>query len=284
MHNINYPDRLREQLRTESILPLIGVYDVFSASIAARHYNGLFISGLSFAASFYGLPDVGYISWSDITAFAQRTRTLLPNHHIIVDIDDGYCDPDVACHVADLLENMGISGVVLEDQQRPRRCGHLNGKQILELDVYLEKLECVLQQRDHLYVIARTDATEPAEILRRVEAFCATDADAILVDGITDESFLRDLGSISTKPMMFNQIYGGKSPALNLSQLKSMGIALVNYSTPCITAAQSAISTAMLTLKKQNGLLSADMAPGIGLNECNNLLNENLKKDLQCDV
>ena len=96
---MNYPDRLRAQMRTDGIVPLIGIYDVFSASIAARHFNGLFLSGFSFAASFYGLPDVGFISWSDITSLAQRIRLLLPNHHIVVDIDDGYCDADVACPV-----------------------------------------------------------------------------------------------------------------------------------------------------------------------------------------
>ena len=279
MSNINYPDRLRNQIDADGTVPLIGVYDVFSASIAARHYNGLFISGFSFAASFYGLPDVGYISWSDITAFAQRVRTILPNHHIVVDIDDGYCDADVAVHVSGLLENIGVSGVVLEDQKRPRRCGHVDGKQILELDVFLEKLECVLNQRTNLYVVARTDATDPKEIVRRVEAFCATDADAILVDGIGDVGVIREVVSMSSKPVVFNQIYGGKSQPLSLPQLKELGVSLVNYSTPCITAAQSAISTAMETLNKQNGLLSEDMAPGVDLKECNQLLNENLEKE-----
>lgn len=277
---MNYPDRLRAQMRSDGIVPLIGIYDVFSASIAARHFNGLFLSGFSFAASFYGLPDVGFISWSDITNLAQRIRLLLPNHHIVVDIDDGYCDADVACHVVGLLEQMGISGVVLEDQKRPRRCGHLPGKQILELDEFIEKLERVLNHRKHLFVVARTDAVQIDEVMRRVVAFDATAADAILVDGISDVAIVREIAALTKKPLVFNQIYGGKSPPLSLTQLKELGVSLVNYSTPCIAAAQSAMLGVMQKLKQQDGLLTEDLAPGVALAQCNVLLNENLRRDL----
>lgn len=116
--------RMREAVAHRNITPFIGVYDAFSAGIAGKHYDALFVSGFGFAASFYGLPDIGFITWSDMVAFVQRIRTVLPQHHLLVDIDDGYCDPEVACHVVSLLEASGASGVVLEDQKRPRRCGH----------------------------------------------------------------------------------------------------------------------------------------------------------------
>ena len=121
--------RLRNALQERAILPFIGVYDTFSAGIAARHFDALFISGFGFAASHYGLPDMGYIAWSDMVAFVQRVRAILPQQHLLVDIDDGYGDPEVAAHVVGLLERAGASGVVLEDQKRPRKCGHLEGKQ-----------------------------------------------------------------------------------------------------------------------------------------------------------
>ena len=138
MHNLvglaSPGQRLRDSLNGRAIMPFIGVYDVFSASLAAKHYDALFVSGYGFAASFYGMPDIGFITWSDMVAYAQRIRTVLPSHHLLVDIDDGYVDPEVACHVVSLLEACGASGVVLEDQKRPRRCGHFAGKQIMELD------------------------------------------------------------------------------------------------------------------------------------------------------
>jgi len=274
--NTSAGDALRRDIQARGILPLIGVYDVFSASIAARHFDGIFISGFSFAASHYGLPDTGFISWSDIVDFTQRVRTILPKQHIIVDIDDGYCDPEVACHVVSLLENMGASGIILEDQLRPRRCGHLDGKEIMELDDYLDKLERVLQQRKHMYVIARTDATDEDDALRRAVAIAATDADAILVEAVRDLAFVTRLSKETGRPIVFNQIAGGKSPPATLSDLHAAGVSIVNYSTPCLFAAREAVNTAMLELKQNDGLLTVPQNTDNDIHGCTDLLKENL--------
>ena len=266
--------KLNQAISERSIIPFIGVYDVFSASIVAEYYDGIFISGFGFAASYYGLPDIGFIAWPDIVNFVQRVRTILPHHHIIVDIDDGYTDAEVACHVVHLLESVGASGVILEDQQRPRRCGHLDGKQIMELDSFLEKLQKVLATRKDLFVIARTDATDIDEIIRRVKAFAEVGADAILADGIKDLSILKKLRTVQSKPLMFNQIAGGKSPPMSLPELENLGVSLVNYSTPCLFAAQAAIHDKMQLLQKQNGLLRKER---IGVQECNDFLHKNLR-------
>lgn len=204
---------LRSAIATPRTTPLIGVYDMYSASIAAQHYDGFFVSGFGFAASYYGLPDIGFIAWPDIVAFTERLRWAFPDHHLLVDIDDGYGDPEVACHVVRRLEQAGASGVILEDQKRPRRCGHVAGKQLLPLDEYLDKLERVLDCRTGLTVVARTDATDDAEILTRAKALAATDADVVLVDGVRDvEAIRRIRDSIGDKPLLFNQIAGGRSP------------------------------------------------------------------------
>ena len=181
---MTYGSALRRDVHGDSITPLIGIFDMFSASLAAQHYGGLFVSGFGFAASYYGLPDIGFIAWPDMVGFVQRLRLAFPQQHLLVDIDDGYVDPEVACHVVEHLERIGASGVILEDQKRPRRCGHVDGKQILPLDEYLEKLNLVLETRTDLVVVARTDATDESEILRRAEALAATDADVLLVDGV----------------------------------------------------------------------------------------------------
>ena len=161
---------MRAAVGERDIMPFIGVYDVFSAALAGRHFDALFISGFGFAASHYGLPDIGFITWSDMVYYVQRIRTVLPQHHMLVDIDDGYCDPEVACHVVSILEASGASGVVLEDQKRPRRCGHFDGKQIMDLDEYLAKLKQVLATRRDLFVIpapvwSRSSFTRPAPIV-----------------------------------------------------------------------------------------------------------------------
>jgi len=271
----NPGDRLRIDLQRREIIPLIGVYDVFSASVAGRHFDGIFISGFSFAASYYGLPDIGYIAWPDIVAFVQRVRAILPLHHVVVDIDDGYADVEVACHVVRQLEALGASGVVLEDQQRPRKCGHLDGKQIMELDGFVDKLQRVLDTRNDLFVVARTDAIEPEEAIVRAHRFAAAGADAVLVEGVQDLDLLRNLRNEVDCPLVFNQIAGGKSPPATLDQLSSAGVSLVNYSTPCLFAAHDAVNATMSALKQDDGRLAVLRPGSMDVKSCTQLLNQN---------
>ncbi len=265
--------RLRESIANSHIVPFIGVYDVFSAALAGRHFDSLFVSGFGFAASNYGLPDIGFITWTDIVAYVQRLRTVLPTHNLLVDIDDGYCDPEVACHVVSVLEAAGASGVVLEDQKRPRRCGHFEGKQIMPLDEYLAKLRAVLATRRDMLVIARTDTGDLDEIRQRVQAFAAAGADAVLVDGLTNLEIVRELSRAVDRPFCFNQIAGGKSPPCTQDELQHAGVSLVIYSTPCLFAAQAAIEDAMLDLKARDGTLAGSR---IGVKDCTQILTENL--------
>lgn len=267
--------RLRQAVAENEINPFIGVYDAFSAAIAGRHFDGLFISGFGFAASHYGLPDIGFITWTDMVDYVRRLRTILPAHHLLVDIDDGYCDPEVACHVVSVLEAAGASGVVLEDQKRPRRCGHFEGKQIMDMDEYVAKLRAVLATRRELFVVARTDSSDPDDIVRRIEAFSAAGADAVLVDGLRNLDIVRELSKRVKQPFCFNQIAGGKSPAYTQADLREAGVSLVIYSTPCLFAAQAAIEDAMGDLKARDGSLAGSR---VGVKECNDVLMESLAR------
>ena len=270
---------LRSAITASGTTPLIGVYDMYSASIAAQHYDGLFVSGFGFAASFYGLPDIGFIAWPDIVAFTERLRWAFPRHHLLVDIDDGYGDPEVACHVVRRLERAGASGVILEDQKRPRRCGHVAGKQLLPLDEYLDKLERVLACRTgDLTVVARTDATDEAEILTRAKALAATDADVVLVDGVRDVDAIRRIrDSIGDKPLLFNQIAGGRSPRLSLGELAELGVDVAIYSTPCLFAAHEAMDKALTDLGVTDGRLPETGDDKVGVPQSVELLTRNLR-------
>ncbi len=268
-------ERLRQAVATQP-QPMIGVYDVFSATIAARHFHGLFLSGFSFAASHYGLPDRGFIAWTDMLAFAERVRALLPDHHVLVDIDDGYGDPEIVAHVVQRLELAGVSGVVLEDQQRPRRCGHYEGKQILPLPDYLEKLQAALAARRQLFVVARTDSHDPAEVERRVQAFAAAGADAVLAEAVPSLDVLRQLRAKVRVPLACNQIAGGKTPAWSLAELGDAGAHVIIYSTPCLFAAQGAVERAMEELQRAGGRLSV-AAGDVTLARCTEALNANLR-------
>ncbi|GGR69446.1 carboxyvinyl-carboxyphosphonate phosphorylmutase [Streptomyces humidus] len=238
----------------------------------------MFVSGFGFAASYYGLPDIGFIARPDMMAFVQRLRGAFPSHHLLVDIDDGYVDPEFACHVVEGLERIGASGVILEDQKRPRRCGHADGKQVLPLRKYLAKLEMVLATRGDLVVVARTGATEEKDILHRAETLAATDADVVLVDGVRSVEWIRRIRAVvGDKPMLFNQITGGKSPRLSLSELSGLGVAVAIYSTPCLFAAHEAMHSALAELKRRDGRLPTPHAThGVGVASATRLLEGNI--------
>jgi 2-methylisocitrate lyase-like PEP mutase family enzyme len=276
---MGYGDALRDEVHNDSVTPLIGIFDMYSASVAAQHYGGMFVSGFGFAASYYGLPDIGFIAWPDMVSFVQRLRLAFPHQHLLVDIDDGYVDPEVACHVVEHLERIGASGVILEDQKRPRRCGHVSGKQILPIQEYLEKLNLVLETRSELVVVARTDATDEAEILRRAEMLAASDADVLLVDGVRSVEWIRKVrGVVGSKPLLFNQIAGGLSPRLSLTELKELGVNAAIYSTPCLFAAHAAMANALTELRANDGRLAEVKTDDVGVATSIALLERNISR------
>ena len=269
-------DALRRALEERPVLPFIGVYDVFSASLAARRFDTLFLSGLGFAASAYGLPDVGFISWTDMVTYVGRVRSIAPDAHLLVDLDDGYGDPVVAAHAALHVEEAGASGIVLEDQQRPKKCGHLNGKRVMPLDAYLEKLESVLAVRQRLFVVARTDASGEDEIYRRARAFAEAGADAVLIDGLKNLTLVRALADELDVPLCFNQIAGGRSRPRSMTELRDGGVRITILSTPCLFAAQGAVEQELDRLVDADGLLLGPEDGSLGLPDCTAVLDENL--------
>lgn len=257
-------------------IPFIGIYDLFSARLAARRFDTLFVSGFGFSASAYGLPDVGFMTWSDLLTFVQRLRHAFPHHHLLVDLDDGFGDATMAAHVAHAVDRAGASGIVLEDQRRPRRCGHVHGKEVLPLEEYLIKLRAVLAAREHLFVVARTDATDPEEILRRVRAFEAEGCDAVLADGLDDLDLLAAISRSVRCPVVANVIGGGRTPSCDRETLGRLGLDLLLYSTPCLFAAQRAIEQQLDRLSEERIPFAESLSPGVSLSVCQELLNDSL--------
>jgi 2-methylisocitrate lyase-like PEP mutase family enzyme len=272
---------LGQLLRTEleqgdDLEPFLGFFDCFSASIGAQFSSNLFLSGFGFASTYYGLPDNGYIAWSDIVQAAWRVRQILPAHRLLVDIDDGYADTQVACRVVRELDAMGAAMVMLEDQARPRRSGHTDDKILVGLDQYLAKLNAVLDHRRSIGVLARTDASGE-EIYRRVEALGKTRADAVLVDAVPSLDVLRRIRSLTNKPLAFNQIGGGSSPRLSINELRTEGVQIQIYSTPMLFAAQSAMHSALQQIVDAGGRLpDPNLSKQPGVRECLALLEQNL--------
>jgi 2-methylisocitrate lyase-like PEP mutase family enzyme len=265
-------EEFRRRIEQKKLLPLIGVYDVFSALIAAQRFEGVFCGGYGYAASAYGLPDVGYVNWRDITDFATKIRHALPGTHILVDVDDGFGDEVVASNTIRVLESNGLSAVMMEDQKRPRRCGHFEGKQVLPVEEYLVKLNKVIETRSSLFVIARTDCTDPSEAIERGIRFAEAGADGVMVEAIRDLETIAKLRSHVTVPIMVNQLHGGKSPNWRFDELEDAGASIVIYSTPCLFAAQHSIERYLDELLETQRLPAQNSA---SMADCARLLNNN---------
>jgi 2-methylisocitrate lyase-like PEP mutase family enzyme len=265
-------DEFLRRIRKKRLLPLIGVYDVFSAMIAAKKFEGVFCSGYGFAASAYALPDVGYVNWRDMTDFSTKIRHALPNSHILVDVDDGFGDQVVASNTIRVLESNGLSAVMMEDQKRPRRCGHFEGKEILPVNEYLTKLSQVIQTRRSIFVIARTDATDPEEGIERAVSYAEAGADGVMVEAIKDLNTISKLRSQVSVPIMVNQLHGGKSPSWQFDELEDAGASIVIYSTPCLFAAQYGIERYLDMLIEKKCLPSENTA---SMEDCAQILNGN---------
>ena len=271
-----YGEALRERTEGGNILPLIGIFDLFSASVAARHFDAVFCSGYGFSASHYGLPDEGFIAWPDMVGYVERIRAILPETHIVVDMDDGYGDPKLAANTAQRLERVGASALILEDQRRPKKCGHLPGKEVLDTDEYLARLDKVLDARQDLCVIARTDATSLDEGLRRAKLYATRPVDGILVEGVPSLDFVPMIRDAIGPDLMLtiNLIAGGKTPPVSLSNLERMGASLVIYSTPCLFMAQQAMDEGLARLKADDGKFSKATS-GVSFEENVTLMRQN---------
>jgi len=262
-------EAFRERIRTGTILPLCGIHDAFSALVAAKRFEGVFCSGFGFAASQYGLPDIGYVSWRDIHDFAARVRNVLPDTHLLVDVDDGFGEEVISAHTISQLEAAGVSAVMIEDQKRPRRCGHFEGKQVLPSGQFSRKLKSALAARRSLFVIARTDATDMDDGLRRALKYVEAGVDGVMVEAVHDLEFVRKVVDQTQAPVMVNQLHGGKSPNWTLRELQDVGVSVVMYSTPCLFAAQYGME------KYLDELLETGVLPDAGtttLTECVEIL------------
>lgn len=238
---------LLESREKKRALPFIGAYDTFSASVAAKYVDTIFLSGYGFASSYYGLPDEGYITWSDMVSYAARVRHVLPDAHILVDIDDGYGDTRILLNTIRRLEQAGVSAVMFEDQQRPKKCGHLPGKEIVNLEKYVERLEALLQKRKDLFVLARTDANDFEEGLRRVNQFVECGAESVMIEGIKDLGCIKAVRrAVSDSTYVaVNLIRGGKTSCVSLEQAFELGVDFIIYSTPCLFVAQEAMERSL---------------------------------------
>jgi len=212
-----------------------------------------FISGYSVAATQIGEPDLGLLTQTEIVARARQIcgSVEIP---IIVDADTGYGNPLNVRRTVQELIAAGAAGCFLEDQQWPKKCGHMRGKRVIEREEYIHKIRAAVDARAgrDFFIVARTDAEQAHgldEAIARVEAARAAGADASFVEAPGSTEQLAEIGRRAPKPIVANMIEGGKTPVLPTEQLAEMGFQLILYPLSGLFAAARAVENLYRQLK-----------------------------------
>jgi methylisocitrate lyase len=233
-----------------------GVFNALAAKVADRlGFRAIYLSGGALSAS-SGVPDVGLLTLTEFADEARRlaTATSLP---LLCDADTGFGDALNVERTVQVLEAAGAAGIHLEDQQIPKRCGHLSGKSLVEPDAMAAKVRAaVAARRDpDFVVIARTDArgvTGFDDAVRRAKAYLAAGADAIFPEALesTDE-FARFAREVSA-PLLANMTEFGKGPLLTATELGAMGYQLILYPLTAFRVAMKAAEEALTVLRTKS--------------------------------
>jgi len=226
--------RIQTLLDEHGVLVFPGVFDTLSARIVERiGFPMTFISGYSVAATAIGEPDLGLLTQMEMIDRARHICGCV-NIPIIVDADTGYGNPLNVIRTVKELIRAGAAGCFLEDQQWPKKCGHMRGKKVIERGEYIEKIKAAAEARGDrdFFIVARTDALAAVnldEAIARVEEARAAGADASFVEAPGSLEHLEQIGRRVPQPAVANMIEGGKTPLLTRQQLADLGFQLVVY-------------------------------------------------------
>jgi methylisocitrate lyase len=237
-------------------LPLPGVFDALSAVLAVRAgFRAVFVSGYALSATRLARPDVGLVTQTEMLEAARRVCAAV-DVPIVVDADTGYGDATNVERTVGELVQAGAAGCFLEDQVWPKRCGHMEGKQVVALEEYLEKLVAALRVRPRgFHVTARTDARAPLgldEAIRRARAFAEAGADAVFVEAprTRDEMAAVRAALPPEVPLVANMVEGGKTPRRTVAECAAAGFRIVVLPIAGLLAATHALAGLYATLAR----------------------------------
>jgi 2-methylisocitrate lyase-like PEP mutase family enzyme len=226
---------LRSRLARKPIVVAPGVYDAFTALVAERSgFRTLYVSGAAISYTRLGRPDIGLVSMSEVVGIVGVLRDRV-EAELIVDADTGYGNALNVGRTMRLLERAGANAIQLEDQDFPKRCGHLDGKVLIPAAEMAGKIRAAVDARRsrETLVIARTDAiaVEGFECaIERAALYRDAGADVLFVEAPqTHAELARIPPALGGVPLMANMVEGGKTPLLSAAELESMGFALVIF-------------------------------------------------------
>lgn len=241
--------RLRETWTTETVA-VPGVFCPLVARMAERlGFRAVYLSGAALSATL-GVPDIGLVSASEF-ADAARAITAATTLPLLCDADTGFGEALSVERTVRLYEAAGAAGLHLEDQEMPKRCGHLSGKALVAAEVMVSKVRAAVAARSDadFVIIARTDARGVVgfdEALRRARMYVAAGADAVFPEALENEAeFAAFANALPGVPLLANMTEFGKSALIDRSRLAELGYRLVLYPVSGLRAAMRATESVL---------------------------------------
>jgi len=229
-------ENLHSRLTRKPIVVAPGVYDAFTALMAAQAgFATLYVSGAAIAYTRLGRPDIGLVSMTEVAQTVAMIRDRV-GAHLIVDADTGYGNALNVARTVREFERVGANAIQIEDQDFPKRCGHLEGKALIPAAEMCGKLRAALDARraPDTLIIARTDAIAVEGFDRAIEraiTYANAGADLLFVEAPTTRDDLARMAEAlrGRTPLMANMVEGGKTPPLSAAELEAIGFALVIF-------------------------------------------------------
>lgn len=253
-------------IASEKPLLLPGAHDALSARLIERAgFKAYMIGGFPLVGARFGIPDVGLVGLGEMSSAIREivTASDLP---VFVDGDNGYGDVKTVVRTVETYQHMGVQAIQIEDQVSPKRCGHMEGKEVVSLDQAVANIRAAKDASD-LWILGRTDARQKYgldEALRRAEAFIKAGADGVFVEAPTSVEELERIGKAFDVPQLANMLEGGRTPILKPAELYDLGFKIVAWGISLLMRATRAMQDALADFYSGEQKL---FGTGIGFNE-----------------
>ena len=247
--------RLRELLAgTEPVLAP-GAYDGLTARLVEQTgFDAVYMTGFGTAASLLGRPDIGLLTFSEMVDNARRIAQAV-KVPVIADADNGYGNPINVIRTVREYEAAGVSAIHIEDQVSPKKCGHMEGKQVIEASEMVEKVRAAVEARhsEEFVIIARTDARAVEGIdgaLERARSYRDAGADVLFVEAPQSEEEIAAVAeAFQDVPLLFNWVESGKTPPVPLERLKELGFRLIIFPVSTLLTATRSVREALAQIR-----------------------------------
>ncbi len=246
---------LKSMLKSKKPFVIPGVYDALGAKIAQKvGFDAMFQTGYGTSATLFGMPDYGFIGATETIDNARRICRAV-SVPVIVDSDTGYGNALSVWKLVKELELAGASGIFLEDQKWPKRCGHMQGKDVVSQEEYTEKLSAAIDARENkdFIIVARTDARATKgldEAIERGKQNKKTGADAVFVEAPRSLDEMKEIGKEINAPLVANMIEGGATPLNTAETLSKIGFNIILYPLSVLYANTFATMNILQELKR----------------------------------